>query len=72
MLTTTQESNTLQKSWVRGSELMPLSKFSKTTGRAIQLTRPYSNSNSRGKEYQGREMMRIGSVETNLIRVPKN
>ncbi|KAG2651809.1 hypothetical protein PVAP13_1NG316319 [Panicum virgatum] len=36
-----------------GSELMPLSKFSKTTGRAIQLTRPYSNSNSRGKEYQG-------------------
>jgi len=53
MLTTTQESNTLQKSWVRGSELMPLSKISKTTGRAIQLTRPYSNSNSRGKEYQG-------------------
>ena len=72
MLTTTQESNMLQKSWVRGSELMPLSKFSKTTGRAIQLTRPYSNSNSREKEYQGREMMRIGSVETNLIRVPKN
>ncbi|PUZ76245.1 hypothetical protein GQ55_1G274000 [Panicum hallii var. hallii] len=38
-----------------GSELIPLSKFSKTTGRAIQLTRPYSISNSRGKEYQGHE-----------------
>jgi len=69
MLITTQESNPIERA---GSELMPLSKFSKTTGRAIQLTRPYSNSNSREKEYQGREMMRIGSVETNLIRVPKN
>lgn len=66
MLATIQESYTLQTA---GSELIPLSKFSKTIGRAIQLTRPYSNSNSRGKEYQGHKNR---FVQTNLIRVPKN
>lgn len=60
--TTVQESYTLQTA---GTELIPMtmSKFSKTIGRAIQLTRPYSNSNSRGKEYQGHEN-RSGSDES--------